>query len=126
MIHLKNIFLVAAGGAIGSAGRYATSWWINSSFQQPLFPWGTFTVNVVGCFIIGWVYGYSSRSPLFDADWRLFLATGVCGGFTTFSAFSNESFLLIRQHHYFTACLYIIGSLLLGMAATVAGYWVNR
>ena len=126
MISLRQVLLVAAGGSIGSVLRYLAGSWATSLTGPALFPWGTFFVNVLGSFIIGLVFGYSLRNPGFEINWRLLLATGVCGGFTTFSAFSNESFLLFRQHHFTVACLYIGLTIASGLAATAAGYLVSR
>ena len=115
---LKNILLVGLGGAAGSMLRYAFSVW----FKHASFPLATFLVNVIGSFIIGLVFAYSLRSESFATNWRLFLAAGICGGFTTFSAFSLESLQLLQQQRVGIFFLYVIGSVLLGLAATWFGY----
>lgn len=84
------------------------------------FPYGTLTVNVVGCLLIGLVYGMAEKMGLSN-EWKLFLATGVIGGFTTFSAFSFESISLIRDGHAGSAMIYIICSVALGLLATWLG-----
>jgi CrcB protein len=81
----KQLLLVGFGGFIGSVGRYLLSGLITKGFPNS-FPIGTFTVNVLGCLIIGVIYGISERFGWLTQEWRLFLATGICGGFTTFSA----------------------------------------
>ena len=115
---LKNILLVGLGGAAGSMLRYAFSVW----FKHASFPLATFLVNIIGSFIIGVVFAYSLRSESFATNWRLFLAAGICGGFTTFSAFSLESLQLLQQQRVGIFFLYVIGTVLLGLAATWFGY----
>jgi CrcB protein len=85
------------------------------------FPAGTFLVNITGCFIIGLLYGLSNKYTWFTMEWRLFLITGICGGYTTFSSFSYESVSLFRQGNYTYFLLYTILSVTLGLLATVGG-----
>lgn len=115
---LKNILLVGLGGAAGSMLRYAFSVW----FKHTNFPLATFLVNIIGSFVIGIVFAYALRSENFATNWRLFLAAGICGGFTTFSAFSLESMSLLQQQRIGMFFLYVIGSIMLGLAATWLGY----
>jgi CrcB protein len=115
---LKNLLLVGLGGAAGSMLRYAFAIW----FKHANFPLATFLVNVIGSFIIGVVFAYALRNENFAINWRLFLAAGVCGGFTTFSAFSLESLSFLQQQRVGMFFLYAGGSLLLGVAATWLGY----
>ncbi len=115
---LKNILLVGLGGAAGTMLRYAFSVW----FKHASFPLATFLVNIIGSFIIGLVFAYSLRSESFATNWRLFLAAGICGGFTTFSAFSLESLQLLQQQRVGIFFLYVIGTVMLGLAATWFGY----
>lgn len=115
---LKNILLVGLGGAAGSMLRYAFSVW----FKHASFPLATFLVNIIGSFIIGLVFAYSLRSESFATNWRLFLAAGICGGFTTFSAFSLESLQLLQQQRVGIFFVYVIGTVMLGLAATWFGY----
>lgn len=115
---LKNILLVGLGGAAGSMLRYAFSVW----FKHTNFPLATFLVNIVGSFVIGLVFAYALRSESFAINWRLFLAAGICGGFTTFSALSLESLLLLQQQRMGMFFLYIFGTLLLGLVAAWLGY----
>ncbi len=126
MVSFRQIVLVGVGGLIGSILRYLLSLYVNTKATGSLFPWGTFTVNIAGSLVIGIMFGYSLRNPVFEMNWRLFLATGICGGFTTFSAFSNESYLLLRQQHYGILFLYIAVSIIVSISATAAGYWVTR
>ena len=84
------------------------------------FPWATFAVNVIGCLLIGLFTGIAASAHL-PAQWKLVLVTGFCGGFTTFSTFMNENYLLAKDHLLMLA-IYTLASLILGMAALVLGY----
>jgi fluoride exporter len=117
---IKNILLVGAGGGIGSIARYLCGRWISDLYPGE-FPAGTFAVNIAGCFLIGLFFGLTVKSAGFTNDWRLLLMTGLCGGFTTFSAFTLESIQLIKQDKTGLFFLYIAGSVMLGLLATFAG-----
>ena len=115
---LKNFLLAGLGGGIGSMLRYGTSLLLTSRY----FPYATMAVNIVGSFIIGMVLGLSLKSEYFFTNWKLFLATGICGGFTTFSAFSAENMELLEEGKYSIAIVYISLSVILGIAAAVVGF----
>jgi len=115
---IKNLLLVGLGGSIGSMVRYAVSLLTNSK----LFPYATLSVNIIGSFIIGIVFALSIKEAGLSNNWRLFLATGICGGFTTFSAFSLENMGLLQSGRIGIALTYIIISIVLGIAATFLGY----
>ena len=115
---IKQMLIVGIGGALGSMLRYGSSF----IFPFRSFPWPTLVVNILGCFIIGIVIAFSLRNEPFFDQWKLFLATGICGGFTTFSAFSLESVSLFQHGKTGTGILYITASLLGGLAATWMGY----
>ncbi|MBI1343789.1 MAG: fluoride efflux transporter CrcB [Terrimonas sp.] len=117
---IKSIFFVAIGGATGSVARYLCSRWIQGTSQN-LFPLGTFAVNIVGCLLIGIFWGLAIKHQAWGEEIRLLLMTGICGGFTTFSALSLESLGLIREQKTGLFILYIAGSLVLGLLATYAG-----
>jgi len=119
---MKTLLLVFIGGGIGSLFRYLVSKWINSSIVSA-FPYGTFIVNVTGCFLIGFLLFYFSetRFGAVSLPWRLFLITGICGGYTTFSSFSSENILLLTNNQLFTFLAYTFGSLALGFLATYSG-----
>lgn len=116
---LKNLLLVGLGGGLGSMLRYSTSFAINSKY----FPWPTFAVNIIGSFIIGIVFAMSIKDEIFLNNWKLFLGTGICGGFTTFSAFSLENMGLLQSGKIGLAFTYMALSIVLGIAAAFLGYW---
>jgi fluoride exporter len=118
---LKQVLLVGFGGFIGSVARFFVSR-LNLQYDIFSIPVGTLTVNIVGSFIIGFLTGISAKSNLLSMEWRLFLMVGICGGFTTFSSFSNENLMLMHNGQYFTVLLYTCLSILLGFAAVYLGY----
>lgn len=115
---LKNFFLIGLGGALGSMTRYL---FYLAIANKPM-PWATLIINILGSFIIGMVVAACLKNEIFANNWRLFLATGVCGGFTTFSAFSVENLQLLQAEKYFLFAAYIIASLVLGIFAAWLGY----
>jgi len=114
---LKAFTLVGIGGAIGSIGRYLASQYIQSRFVSSGFPYGTLIVNITGCFLIGLIFAIAGKADI--QEWRLFLITGICGGYTTFSAFSYESLGLLRSGDILHFCTYVAGSVILGLIATL-------
>ena len=118
---MKNhLLLVGIGGFIGGIARYLTAHWLTRLFPST-FPYGTFTVNIIGCLFIGIVYGLSERFNWLTSEWRLFLATGICGGYTTFSSFIYEDVNLVQTSNYLTFATYSISSFLLGLLAVFTG-----
>jgi CrcB protein len=118
----KDILLVGLGGFAGSALRYVVGRWLSGGW--PLnggFPWGTFAVNVVGCFLIGLLYALAERGNLASPHLRLLLMAGFCGGFTTFSAFMNENLVMLRAGDFLPFALYTAASLLAGLVAVWLG-----
>ena len=97
---IKHILLVGLGGSLGSIARYLTQKWFAANFLQA-FPWGTFVVNSIGCFLIGLFWGLNFKSIDNNESWKLFLLTGICGGFTTFSAFTLEGIGLVKEQKLF-------------------------
>lgn len=110
----KYLLWVALGGAIGSVARFIIGKWLVSN----IFPWGTFVVNITGCFFIGILWALSMKNPTIPDHIKLFLMTGVCGGFTTFSTFSIESVTLLREGKISLFLAYSLGSLIIGFLAT--------
>lgn len=121
----RIFFLIGIGGFIGSVSRYYSQQVISKIFSSAL-PYGTLIVNIVGCFLIGIIYGLSERGNLLTPEWRLFLATGICGGFTTFSTFSYESIRLIQDGEFFILSLYVAISIIIGFAATYLGMLIIK
>ena len=117
---LKNFLLVGAGGMAGSMLRYA----LYLLIRNHPFPMATFTVNVVGSLIIGLLIGVSSKSPGFQSL-HLLLATGLCGGFTTFSAFSADNLQLLNEGRVGLMLLYAASSVLFALIATFIGYKIS-
>lgn len=115
---IKNLLLVGLGGSIGSMVRYVASLILKSK----LFPYATLSVNIIGSFIIGLVFAISIKEESLSDNWKLFLATGICGGFTTFSAFSLENMVLLQSGRFGMAVTYISLSIFLGILATFLGY----
>ncbi len=116
--------LIGAGSFAGGIFRYLISFPFLQKYPHG-FPWGTFLVNITGCLCIGLLYGLADRYAL-PKEWRLFLATGLLGGFTTFSAFSNETVTLFQNGQHGYAVLYVISSVIVGLGATGIGVWLSR
>jgi len=114
--------LVALGSAIGGVARFGVSV-IGVRWLGPGFPWATLAVNILGSAFIGWL---AASLPLQPPSARLFWMTGVCGGFTTFSAFSLETFSLVRQGEAMRAAIYTAASLMLCGLAVVGGAALGR
>ena len=117
---MKLIIAIGAGSFIGGICRYLLSKFVQTKILST-FPWGTLSVNIIGCFLIGLVFALSDRGNI-SPQWRLFLATGILGGFTTFSAFSNETFFMLRHGQLLYALSYVTASILVGVLATFTGY----
>jgi len=122
---IKNLLLVALGGGIGSTARYLCQKWFNENYPHP-FPWGTFLVNLFGCFLIGVIYAASEKSTAISPQTRLLLITGFCGGFTTFSTFAFENMSLLRSGDFLYFSIYIIASVALGIAGVFAGIIIMK
>ena len=118
---MKSFLLVFLGGGLGSALRYLVASAMNQ--YSKVLPFGTFTVNMLGCLLIGMILGYAQKENTLTSNQILLLATGFCGGFTTFSAFANENLELIKNGEIFNFSVYTIGSVLIGILAVCIGYY---
>ena len=114
--------LVALGGALGSVARFKLGELVLLSYPSWKFPLGTFIVNLSGCLIIGVLASVSERSGVLSQDARLFLFTGILGGFTTFSAFGLETFGLLRRGEILVALCYVGLSAVVGVLAVYVGF----
>ncbi len=117
---LRNILMVALGGAVGSVGRYLVSKWVTGVMPWTAMPWGTLTVNVVGSLLIGVLLGMTTKEGL-TPEMRLLLVTGFCGGFTTFSTFASESLAMMKAGDALLMALYVGISVMIGILAVFVG-----
>lgn len=120
---LREFLIVGLGSFLGGGARYAVGCVLPAVARIPL---STMAVNVVGCFLIGLFNALLTRHGCPSASLRLFLTTGFCGGFTTFSTFVNENFLLLRGQHFMALAAYVVLSLFLGFVALYIGYHVAQ
>lgn len=121
---IKDIVLVGIGSCLGGICRYLISLLIGH--PQSGFPWGTFVVNIIGCLLIGILWGVTSRFQNFAQAFSLLLVVGFCGGFTTFSTFSKEGLAMLQTNSYMLFTSYILGSVVLGIAAVALGYIITK
>jgi len=117
---LKTLFIIGSGSFLGGVARYLTARAVQNSFVSS-FPFGTMAVNLLGCLLIGLIFGISERTNIISDEWRIFLTVGFCGGFTTFSTFANENMTLLRDGNFFYFALYTGLSVFLGLVAVFFG-----
>lgn len=122
---LRTIFIVGTGGFIGSVLRYLVQYFVEKGMAST-FPLGTLIANIAGSFIIGIVFALAEKGNLMSAEWRIFLAVGVCGGFTTFSSFAYNNFTMIREQTFMQLLLNVGGSLFFGIMAVYLGVILVR
>ncbi len=122
---LKSVLIVAAGSALGGVCRFLLSRLVQTA-AAGIFPWGTLTVNILGSLLIGLIYGLAARHTTLSPAWLLFLATGFCGGLTTFSTFIHENYLLFSPSRFGLLLLYATASLALGLASAWLGHAATR
>lgn len=122
---LRTILIVGAGGFIGSVMRYLVQFIIEKNIAST-FPWGTLAANIAGSFIIGIVFALAQKGNLLSAEWRLFLAVGVCGGFTTFSSFAYNNLTMLKEQAYGQFIWNVGGSLFFGLLAVYLGMILVR
>lgn len=119
---MLRLLMIGAGGFVGAILRYAVSGAAQSSFRSVTFPAGTFLVNITGCFAIGFVYHLAESRGFLTDGGRAFLLVGLLGGYTTFSAFGNETIILLRSRESLLALANVAGQVTLGLAAV----WLGR
>lgn len=121
---MQYLLWVGIGSFVGGCARYGLSLWVQSKVLSA-YPYGTLSVNIIGCLLVGVFFGLSERYQI-ASEWRLLLVTGFCGGFTTFSAFSLETMALLRNGQFIPTFIYVAVSLLFGLFATFSGYALQK
>ena len=121
---MKQIALVFIGGGFGSVLRFLISKWLTN--PENTIPYGTFVANVIGSFLIGIVLGYVAKNESISETTALLLATGFCGGFTTFSAFAYENHVFLKSGDFISFAVYTLASVTLGVLAVFLGVWFVR
>ena len=116
----KTLLICGTGGFIGTVIRFLISRYFQEN-SLSLFPWGTFSVNIIGSLLIGIIYGISERGNILSPEILLFLTVGICGGFTTFSTLSNDSYILMQGKEWLKLSLYTSLSFFLGLVAVYIG-----
>ena len=121
---IKNIAVIGAGSFVGGTARFLVSLMMKGASKG--FPWATLIVNLVGCFLIGLLWGLFSRTASEDNNWALFLTVGLCGGFTTFSTFSKEALMMLQSGNIWGFAGYIALSVTASVALVAVGYYLFR
>jgi CrcB protein len=121
----KSLLFVGVGSFIGGVLRYSVSVLMRGLCGQG-FPWGTLLVNLVGCFAFGVIFALFGRYGSTNSGWCLLLTTGVCGGFTTFSTFANESVLMLQNGNWPGFVGYVAASIVVGFALVALGYMIFK
>ncbi|HEY5758784.1 MAG TPA: fluoride efflux transporter CrcB [Steroidobacter sp.] len=122
---MNQILLVALGGAIGSVARFKMSGWVLHQTPNWRFPAGTLAVNLIGCLIAGLLAGLAVKQDVFTPEARVFLFTGLLGGFTTFSAFGLETLLLLKRGETGVAVANVVVSVVVGLLVAWLGYEIT-
>lgn len=121
----RILFFIGIGGFLGSISRYLVQQFFQKHFPSS-FPQGTLWVNLSGCFFIGIIYALAEKGNLLSPEWRLFLVTGLCGGYTTFSTFAYENLGLLKDGEYFYAALYTGVSVFAGILIAFLGAFLIK
>ena len=122
---MMGYVVVFIGAGVGGAIRHAMNIWV-ARFMGTHFPWQTFAINITGSLVMGLVAGWFAQKGGATGHLRLFLATGILGGYTTFSAYSLDAVLLWERHEHMLASLYIGGSVVLAIGGLILGLWIMR
>lgn len=121
---MKNLILVFIGGGFGSVLRFLIGKWLNN--PENGIPYGTFAANILGSLFIGFILGYAAKSEALTQNHTLLLATGFCGGFTTFSTFAYENHIFLKSGDFLSFALYTIASFTIGFLAVFAGMYLVK
>ena len=121
---IKNILLIFVGGGLGSVCRYLISQ--IAYFKKFDFPYPTLVTNIIGCLLIGLALGWSIKNSNADSSLIIMFTIGFCGGFTTFSSFSQESLVLINNSHYNYLFFYVLSSVLIGILSVFIGLKISK
>ena len=120
-----NLLIIALGGALGAVSRFLLGNGVSRALGSSL-PYGTFVINIVGCFAMGLLMTIIVDREMLPAAWRLFLCVGFLGGFTTFSSFGYEALMLLTEGRLLAVLAYVGGSVVLGLVAAAAGVLCAR
>ena len=121
---MKQLLLVFIGGGFGSMTRFILSKYLNSS--STVIPYGTFVANILGSLLIGLILGFAAKTDTLSQNQTLFLATGFCGGFTTFSTFAYENHVFLKTGDFMSFFIYAVGSFAVGFAAVFLGLYLMK
>lgn len=121
---MKNLIFVFIGGGFGSVLRFIIGKWLNNSENG--IPYGTFAANIIGSLLIGVILGYAAKSDTLSQNHTLLLATGFCGGFTTFSTFAYENHIFLKSGDFTSFAFYTIASFALGFLAVFIGMYLVK
>ncbi len=117
---VKSILIAGLGGFLGTVFRFLIYRYFQFHYVSG-FPWGTFSINIIGSFLIGIFYGISEKGNFMSPEWRIFLTVGLCGGFTTYSSLSNDAFLLLQSKEFFRFATYSGFTFFFGLFAVFLG-----
>jgi CrcB protein len=123
---MTKVFLIGLGGFVGAVARYGMSVWIASMAAGHAFPFATWTVNIVGCGLMGFGAAWVERHSNLSDEVQAMIFIGVLGAFTTFSTFGGETVQLLRSGQLGLSLLYVVSSVLIGVAALLGGMWLAR
>tara|TARA_R110001592_G_scaffold131191_2_gene344847 strand:+ start:46 stop:411 length:366 start_codon:yes stop_codon:yes gene_type:complete len=121
---MKQLLLVFIGGGFGSVLRFLIGKWLNNS--ETGIPYGTFVANIIGSLLIGIILGLAAKNETLSQNQTLLLATGFCGGFTTFSTFAYENHVFLKSGDFMSFAIYTIASFVIGFLAVFIGIWLVK
>ena len=121
---MKQLILVFLGGGFGSVLRFIIGKWLNNS--ETGIPYGTFMANIIGSLLIGVILGLAAKNETLSQSQTLLLATGFCGGFTTFSTFAYENHVFLKTGDFMSFAIYTVASFVVGFLAVFLGMWLVK